>query len=120
MEPYVVSVQVGSMAGTLVRPLFRVPASSSAYGGITLTGAYISGGAAATQILTIVNLGTSLGTAVTSTVGTLNGTLVANVQQALSITTAYQATGTWIGLRTAAGGSLDTVTNVTIEYVWGK
>lgn len=115
-----ISIQVGAQAGTVNRPLFRVPASSSAYGGITITGAYILCGAAATSQLQLQNLGTAAGTAVSAVIGTLNATLVANVQQAMSITTAYQATGTWIGLGTRAGGSLDTVTNVTIEYHWGK
>lgn len=115
-----ISVAVGALAGTVVRPLFRVPTSTSAFGGISLTGVYIACGAAATSVLQLVNLGTALGTAVSSVIGTLNGTFVANVQQAMSITTAYQATGTWIGIKTLAGGGLDTVTNATLEFVWGK
>ncbi len=115
-----ISVQVGAQAGTVNRPLFRVPKSDSAFGGITILNTYILAGAAATSQMQLQNLGTALGTAVTSVIGTLNGTLVANVQQAFSITTAYQATGTWIGLGTRAGGALDTVTLVTIEFKWGK
>jgi hypothetical protein len=80
-----ISVQVGAQAGTVNRPMFRVPASDSAYGGITLIKAYILCGGAATSVLTLVNLGTSLGTAITTTIGTLNATMVANVQQAFSI-----------------------------------
>jgi hypothetical protein len=115
-----ISINVGAQAGTVNRPLFRVPKSDSAFGGITITGAYIMCGAAATSVMQLLNLGTALGTAVTSVIGTLNGTLVANVQKAIAITTAYQASGTWLGLGTGAGGSLDTVTNVTIEFKWGK
>ena len=111
---------VGAQAGTISRPLFRVPASTSPFGGITLLNAYIRGGGAATSVMQLVNHGTALGTAISSVIGTLNGTLVANVQQAFSITTAYQATGTWIGLNTGAGGSLDAATTLVIEYIWGK
>jgi hypothetical protein len=117
-----VSITVGAQAGTINRPLFRVPKGTSAYGGITLTGAYIMAGGAATSVLQLLNLGTALGTTIAAggTIGTLNATLVANVQQALSITTAYQASGTWIGLGTGAGTSLDAATILTIEYVYGK
>lgn len=115
-----INIQVGAQAGTVNRPLFRVPKSDSSYGGISILNAYIQAAAAATSQLQLQNLGTALGTAVSSVIGTLNATLVADVQQAFSITTAYQATGTWIGLGTRAGGSLATVTNVTIEYKWGK
>ena len=113
----IVSVQVGAVAGTVVRPLFRVP---DGFGGITLTNVWLACGAAATSVLQLVNLGTALGTAVSSVVGTLNGTMVANVQQAIAITTAYQAEGTWLGLKTLAGGGLDTVSNVTVEFAYGK
>ncbi len=119
-NPQFLNIDVGAQAGTIVRPLFRVPSDTSAFGGITLTKVYIVGSGAATNVMTLVNLGTALGTAVSSTIGTLDGTLTANVQQAFSITTAYQATGTWVGLRTAAGGALATVTNVIVEFAWGK
>jgi hypothetical protein len=115
-----ISVNVGALGGTVNRAMFRVPSSDSAFGGITITKAYILAGAAATSVLQLVNLGTALGTAVSAVIGTLNATLVANVQQALSITTPYQASGTWIGLKTLAGGGLDTVSLITIEFKWGK
>ena len=115
-----ISINVGAQAGTVNRPLFRVPTSDSAFGGITITGAYIMAGAAATSVLQLANMGTALGTAVSAVVGTLNATLVANVQQALTVSTPYQASGTWLGLKTLAGGGLDTVTILTIEFKWGK
>lgn len=111
---------VGAQGGTVNRGLFRVPSSDSAFGGITITKAYIQAGGAATSVLQLQNLGTALGTAVSSVIGTLNATLVANVRQAFAITTPYQASGTWLGLGTGAGGSLDAATNVIIEYHWGK
>ena len=115
-----ISVAIGAQAGTVSRPMFRVPKSDSAFGGITITGAYIQSAAAATTIFQLTNMGTALGTAITSVVGTLNGTLVANVQKALSVTTAYQASGTWIGLNTGAGDTLNAASNLLIEYKWGK
>ena len=111
---------VGAMAGTVNKGVWRVPTSTSAYGGVTLTGAYIISGGAATSVLQLNNFGTALGTTIVANIGTLNASLVANVKQAMSITTAYQATGTWIGLSTGAGGSLDAATSVILEYVWGK
>ncbi len=115
-----ISVAVGAQAGTVNRGLFRVPKSDSAFGGITLLNVFIQAGAAATSVLQLQNLGTALGTAVSSVVGTLNATLVANVRQAMSITTPYQASGTWLGLGTGAGGSLDAATNLIVEFKWGK
>ena len=112
-----ISINVGAVGGTVVRPLFRVPVG---FGGITLTNFWLHCGAAATSVIQLVNLGTALGTAVSSVIGTLNGTMVANVQQAIAITTAYQAEGTWIGIKTLAGGGLDTVSIVTGEFAWGK
>jgi len=120
-EIQTVSVTVGAQAGTINRALFRVPQSSTnKYGGITITGAYILSGGAATSVLQLNNMGTALGTAISSNIGTLNGTFVANVQQAFSITTAYQAAGTWIGLGTGAGTSLDAASILTLEFMWGK
>ena len=114
-----VAIPVAAIAGTVVHPLWRVPASTSAYGGITLTGAYLMSSGAATSQMQLT-VGTALGTATTGTIGTLNGTMVANVQQAFSITTAYVASGSWVGLKTNAGGSLATTNAVILEYVWGK
>ena len=112
-------IPVAAIAGTVVQPLWRVPVGDSAYGGITITGAYLlSSGAATSQMQ--LTVGTALGTATTGTIGTLNGTMVANVQQAFTITTAYVASGSWIGLKTGAGGSLATTNNVMLEYVWGR
>lgn len=111
---------VGAQAGTVNKGFFRVPTSDSPFGGITLTAAYILSGGAATSVLQLNNMGTALGTAISSNIGTLNATLVANVKQAIAITTAYQATGTWIGLSTGAGGALDASTNVILEFHWGK
>ena len=111
---------IGAQGGTVNKGFFRVPDSNSAFGGITLLKAYILSGGAATSVLQLNNMGTALGTAIVSNIGTLNATLVANVKQAISITTAYQATGTWIGLSTGAGGALDAATSIILEYVWGK
>jgi hypothetical protein len=110
-------INVGAQAGTISKPLMRVPAG---HGGITLLNAWIVSGAAATTIFQLNNLGTALGTAISSNVGTLNGTLVANVQKAISITTAYQAAATWIGLNTVSGDTLNADSKVILEYKFGK
>lgn len=115
-----VSCAIGAQAGTVNKGFWRVPTSTSAHGGVTITAAYILSGGAATSVLQLNNMGTALGTAISSNIGTLNATLVANVKQAFSITTAYQASGTWVGISTGAGGSLDAATSVIIEYIWGK
>jgi hypothetical protein len=116
-HPQIVTVPIGAQGGTVNRPLFRVP---TGYGGITLTNVWIRAGGASTSVMQLQNLGTALGTTVSSVIGTLNGTLVANVQQAFSITTAYQTEGTWLGLGTGVGGSLDAATELVIEFVYGK
>ncbi len=110
---------VAAIAGTVVQPLWRVPTSDSAFGGVTLTKAYLLCSAAATSEMQLLS-GTALGTATTGTLGTLNGTMVANVQQAFTISTAYVASGKWISLKTNAGGSLATTNLVVLEYKWGK
>lgn len=114
-----VIIPVAAIAGTVVQPLWRVPKSTSSFGGITLTGAYIQSSGAATSELQLT-VGTTTGTATTGTIGTLNATLVANVQQAMTISTAYVASGSWVGLKTNAGGSLATTNHVILEYHWGK
>src|SRR5678815_5453541 len=114
-----VVVGVGAAAGTTVTPLWRVPSSDSPFGGVTLTGVYVQAGGTVTNQLALT-VGTALGTASTGTIGTLNATLAANVPQAFSVTTAYVASGTWIQLKTNAGGPAQTVTNVILEYKWGK
>jgi len=114
-----VTIPVAAIAGTVVQPLVRVPTSDSAYGGITITKAYLLCSAAATSVLQLLS-GTALGTATTGTLGTLNGTFVANVQQAFTISTPYVASGSWISLKTNAGGSLATTNVVILEYKWGK
>lgn len=111
-----VTVPVAAIAGTVVQPLLHVP---SGHGGITLTKAYLMCSGAATSEMQLLS-GTALGTATTGTVGTLNGTMVANVQQAFTISTAYVAAGSWVSLKTNAGGSLATTNVVTLEYVFGK
>ena len=113
----IVCVPVGAQGGTVNRPLFHVPVG---FGGITLTKAYIRAGGASTSVMQLQNLGTAFGTTVSSVIGTLNGTLVANVQQEFLITTAYQAENTWLGLGTGAGGSLDAATELVIEFAYGK
>ena len=115
-----VSCAIGGQAGTVNKGFWRVPTDDSAFGGVTLLNAYILSGGAATSVLQLNNMGTALGTAISSNIGTLNATLVANVKQAFSITTAYQASGTWVGLSTGAGGSLDALTNVILDFKWGK
>ena len=114
-----VCVPVAAIAGTVVQPLWRVPDDESAFGGITITAAYMLCSAAATSELQLLS-GTALGTATTGTVGTLNGTFVANVQKAFTVSTAYVSSGKWISLKTNAGGSLATTNMVVLEYVWGK
>ncbi len=115
-----VVINLGAQAGTINKPVFHVPTSESAFGGITITKAWIISGAAATTIFQLNNMGTALGTAVVTNVGTLNGTLAANVQKAISITTAYQASDTWIALSTLAGDTLNADSKVILEFKWGK
>jgi hypothetical protein len=107
-------------AGTANVPLFRVPADQ---GGITLLNAWIISDTAAT-ITTgqINNNGTALGTAISSTVGTLaqtSGTLTANVLVPITISTAYQAKSTWLRWACTAGAA-GTGARVIIEYKYGK
>src|SRR5512146_2848056 len=109
-EVYSVTVPVAAIAGTVVQPLYHVP---TGHGGITLQSAYVLCSGAATSALSL-HSGTALGTAVTATIGTLNGTFVANVQQAMTISTAYVAAGSWVLLKTNAGGSLATTNVVTL------
>jgi hypothetical protein len=115
---YVVTSQVG-VIGTAAVPLWRVPASTSSFGGISLTRAYVWSASAATAVIDIDSFGTTLGTAQVATLGTLNATLVANVQQAIPITTAYVATGVWIGLYVPTGTTV-AGTQFAIEYIVGK
>lgn len=107
-------------AGTANVPLFRVP---SGHGGITILNAWIVSDTAAT-ITTgqLNNNGTALGTAITATVGTLaqsSGTMVANVQKAITLVTAYQAAATWLSWQCTAGAA-GTGSRVIIEYKYGK
>lgn len=112
----IVNVTVGAV-GTVNRPLFRVP---SGFGGITLLNAWIVSDSAATIVSQLANMGTALGTAVSSVVGTLTaGTLTANVRAAYSITTAYQAEGTWLGLN-GITGTTGSASQFIIEYKHGK
>ena len=115
-----VIVNLGAQPGTINKPIFRVPTSDSPFGGISITSAWIISGAAATTIFQLNNMGTALGTTIVTNVGTLNGTLVANVQKAITVTTAYQATGTWVALSTLAGDTLNADSKVVLEYKWGK
>ena len=65
---------------------------------------------------------TALGTAISTTVGTIaqtSGTLTANVQVPITISTAYQATNTWLAWMNTAGAS-GTGSRVILEFVWGK
>jgi hypothetical protein len=114
-----VVVNVGTVSGTVVTPLWRVPTSGSSFGGVTLTGAYVQAGGTVTNVMELT-VGTALGTASTGTIGTVNATLTANVQKAFTINTAYVASGSWVQLKTNAGGGLATTTLITLEYKWGK
>ena len=117
-----VTIPVAAIAGTVLQPLFRVPQGGTGtylFGGITIQKAYLLSSGAATSEMQLLS-GTALGTAHTGTIGTLNGTMVANVQQAFTISTAYVASGKWILLKTNAGGSLATTNVVIIEFAWGK
>ena len=114
-----VVVNIGTVSGTVVTPLWRVPVSDSAFGGVTLTAAYVQAGGTVTNELALT-VGTALGTASTGTIGTANATLTANVPKAFSITTAYVSSGSWVQLKTNAGGGTAATTNVILEYKWGK
>lgn len=120
-EVFTQVIPVAAIAGSVNQPLFRVPQGAGAlpHGGITIQNAYALCSGAATSVLSLYT-GTALGTSVTGTAGTLNGTFVANVPQAFTINTAYVSTGKWILLGTGAGGSLATTNWVIVEYVWGK
>ena len=118
---HTISCAIGAV-GTANKPMFRVPKSESAYGGITITGAYLIPGAASTVVASLSNLGTALGTAITANIGTLGsalGTLTANVQRTLTISTAYQDSGTWIGF-SGVTGITDSAAVVVVEFKWGK
>jgi hypothetical protein len=107
-------------AGTANVPLFRIPAG---HGGITLVRAYISSNTNATiGAGQLNNNGTALGTAISATVGTLavtSGTLVANVQKEITISTAYQAENTWMAWQCVTGIS-GTGSIICLEYKYGK
>lgn len=115
----IISCNVGA-AGTANVALFRVPAD---FGGITILNAWIVSDTAAT-ITTgqINNCGTALGTAISSTVGTLaqtSGTLTANVLVPITISTAYQSKSTWLRWQNTAGAG-GSGSRVIIEYKYGK
>jgi hypothetical protein len=116
--PISVTIPIGAV-GTANKPLFRVPAG---HGGITILAAYLIPGGASTVVASLSNLGTALGTAISANIGTLGsalGTLTANVQRTLTISTAYQDAGTWIGW-TAVTGITDGDAMVELEYKYGK
>ena len=116
-----VNCPVGTLAGSLVAPIWRVPASENAFGGVSITGAYISSSAGTlTSELQLLS-GTTLGTATTGTIGTCNATIAVNVPKAFTIGTAYVASGSWVHIKTNAGmAALPATNSVLIEYVWGK
>ena len=115
----IINCLVGA-AGTANVPLFRVP---TGYGGISLLRGWIVSDTAAT-ITTgqLNNNGTALGTTISSTVGTLGtvlGTLVANVQKEFTISTAYQAEKTWLSWQNTAGAG-GSGSRIILEFKWGK
>ena len=116
-EIQTVSINIGTLVGTLNTPIFHVP---TAHGRTTLTAAYIKSVGTLTSELQLLS-GTALGTAITGTLGTCNATIAANVPIAFTISTAYVAAGSWIHLKTNAGmGTLSASTNVILEYKFGK
>jgi hypothetical protein len=115
-EIQIVTVPVGAV-GTANRALFRVP---SGHGGITLLNVWLVSDAAATIVSQLANMGTALGTAVSSVIGTLtDGTLVANVRKPYTISTAYQAAATWLGLN-GITGTTGSYSQVIVEFKYGK
>lgn len=115
---FVTNFAIGAQ-GTANVPLFR---GEPGFGGYTILGAYMRSGAAATITGNLLNMGTSLGTTASSTVGTFSaavGTLVANVQKAITITTPYQADGTWLGFQDLTGIP-DAGFVVNVEWKYGK
>jgi hypothetical protein len=113
---HIINVAVGAV-GTANRTLYRVPAG---YGGITLLNVWLVSDTAATIVSQLANMGTGLGTAVSSAIGTLtDGTMVANVRKAYTISTAYQAAGTWLGLN-GISGTVGSASQVIIEFKYGK
>ena len=120
MENVMIAVCNVGAAGTANVPMFRVP---SGHGGITLLNAWIMCNTAATiGTGQLNNNGTSLGTAISATVGTLavaSGTFVAGVPKAITITTAYQAAATWLAFQAVTGAGA-TGTNIILEYKYGK
>jgi hypothetical protein len=112
----IISVPVGAV-GTVNRGLFRVP---TGYGGITLLNVWLDSDTAATIVSQLANMGTGLGTAVSSVIGTLtDGTFTANVRKPYTISTAYQAAGTWLGLN-GITGTIGSASKLTVEFKWGK
>lgn len=110
------TINVGAV-GTVNRTLFRVP---TGYGGITLLNVWLVSDTASTIVSQLANMGTALGTAVVSVIGTLtDGTFTANVRKPYSISTAYQAEGTWLGLN-GISGTIGSASSITLEYKWGK
>ena len=120
MEGVMIANCLIGAAGTANVPLFRVPTT---HGGITLLNAWIVSDSAATVTTgQLNNNGTGLGTAISSTVGTLtqaNGTLAADVLKPISLITAYQDAGTWLRWMNTAGAS-GSGARVIIEYKYGK
>ena len=113
----IATVPVGAV-GTANRALFRAP---SGFGGITLQYVWLVSDTAATIVSMLANMGTALGTAlVGAAIGTLtDGTLTANVRKAYTITTAYQAEGTWLGLN-GVTGTIGAASQLIVEYKFGK
>lgn len=112
----IANITVGAV-GTANRNLIRVP---TGYGGITLLNVWLVSDSAGTVVSQLANMGTGLGTAVSSVIGTLtDGTLTANVKKPYTITTAYQAESTWLGLN-GITGTTGSATQVILEFKWGK
>jgi len=127
-ERNILTFYPGSMAGSPeTKVLFRAPSSG---GGLTITGAYVTNGAAdaAGTAFTayLVNYG-STGTVAGGTIASAGGTTdhwAADVPKAMTLTAAnaYIDSGEWVVLKkTEVGASSDFTdpATITIEYVEG-
>lgn len=117
LDVHIFSGNVGSVVGTTVWPMFKVP---SGFGGISIQGAELTpGGAVSGASLHLVTLGTS-GTAADGTITTTALGLVAQrVPQAFAITNAFVPEGKYVGVQNA-GTATNTITQISVSYVVGR
>lgn len=111
-----VSIDIGALSNG-VRAIYKVPTGQ---GGVTFVAGNITGSAAGTSSLHLVNLG-SAGTAVSSTIATLGSSVyVAGVPKALTADTVFVDEGEWIGAYETNVGAAPAITVVSASFLMGK